>query len=212
MTWAALLLGFVLSQSPAAPTTEEVRAFAAAELPELDTLLTRLEKSPGQYRVAIRDLSRQYIRFQKLKDHGASRRYERELERWKLDARVQIAAARATQLASRPDDRGAASLARLEQSRAELRAAVRAKAVFETRLLEERQAAIREELKTIDAKLQRLGDEAYLDREVERLTRAATAASRRHSRPRRSEPQSADRSTAADAPAADTDDVRSSGR
>ena len=178
MTAAIVLLTAVMAeQSTVAkpvPSPETVRAFAATELPELDALLSRLEKSPPQYQAAIRDLSRQYLRLQKLRERKQTRRYDEELQRWKLDARIQIAAARLAQT-QRLDEPGEVN----ESAERALAAAITAKSSFEQEILRQRKRALEAELKSVRTRLERLEGDSYVANEVKRLRRVAAAASRR---------------------------------
>jgi hypothetical protein len=71
-------------------------AFAGKHHPELAELLSRLKKAdPPAYEKAIRDVSQNSERLEKLRENDAER-YELSLRLWTLDSRIRLLAARST--------------------------------------------------------------------------------------------------------------------
>lgn len=163
-----------------APTDQDIRAFAAEHHPELDRLLKELERQPDEYRSAIRDLDRQRQRILRFRERNPER-YRRELERWKLDSRIQVAAIR---LAALPE-----ADTRREAATERLRELLRQKAERQRVDLLARKAELENEIERVDrAIVQFEGSEpAFVDRELRRLTRAAEAAANR-SKSRKKQP------------------------
>lgn len=73
---------------------KEVLAFARSHHPELAELIERLKKHrPREYRRAVRDLDSTLSRLERFKNRD-SVRYRLTLERWEVDSRIRLLAAR----------------------------------------------------------------------------------------------------------------------
>lgn len=157
----------------------DIEAFAAEHHPELGRLLRQLRRTPPAYDAAIRDVSRQVRRLAKVRERGGEERYRSELERWKLESRIKLAAARVAKERRRSPERSRPTAAERE-----LRELVDQRRSQRLKLIADEQARLAERLAALNAEQSRLTSETepYVDAEIDRLLRSAEAARRRTER------------------------------
>jgi len=141
----------------------EKRAIEFAKLhhPELAKLIQRLKKhKPREYKRAIRDLDNTLTKLDRFKNRD-SERYRLTLERWEVDSRIRLLAARVSVMGSSDD-------------KSELKSLLKQRVDLQLELLRHDQKMAEKRLDKIENSIKEIEQnrEAFLDAELKKINRS----------------------------------------